>query len=187
MLHGLLPSQVFDDVLNPSSTLELSEQQQMQIKEIFDLFDIDGGGSIDVQELDAAMFALGFHPSHHKQSAALSAQATAQHINQDGARTISLDEFSKMMKGEVLGKGPLEEIWVAFSSLSRADVQHAADSAEGGWGVITFGGLKRACKEYDVKLSDEELTVMMKEVDKDGNSWISRDEFMAVMSNAPWF
>jgi Ca2+-binding EF-hand superfamily protein len=187
--HGPL-LQVLDDQSTPSSGLELSEQQEKQIKEIFDLFDTDGGGSIDPKELDAAMFALGFHPSSSPERHSQSVKAASVDMDRfdlDGSRTITLDEFSKMMKGEVAGKGPLEEIWAAFSSLSRADVQHATQTAEGGWGVVTLGGLKRACKEYDVKLSDEELHAMMEEVDRDKNKWISRDEFMAVMSNAPWF
>ena len=183
--------QVIEDASTSSSVLELSEQEEKQIKEIFDLFDTDGGGSIDVLELDAAMFALGFHPSHRPENRrSQSVKGTSldmERIDLDGSRTVTLDEFSKMMKGEIAGKGPLEEIWAAFSSLSRADVQHAAEAADGGWGVITFGGLKRACKEYDVKLSDEELVAMMEEVDSDNDGWISRDEFMAVMSSAPWF
>ncbi len=189
--HWLLLPQVLEDTSTPSSVVELSEQQEKQIKEIFDLFDTDGGGSIDVKELDAAMFALGFRPSNtqerrHSQSVR-GASLDMDRIDLDGSRTVSLDEFSKMMKGEITGKGPLEEIWAAFTSLSRADVQHASEAAEGGWGVITVGGLKRACKEYDVKLSEEELIAMMEEVDSDKNGWISRDEFMNVMSNAPWF
>ncbi len=32
----------------------------LQIREIFDLFDTDGGGTIDRGELDFAMSALGF-------------------------------------------------------------------------------------------------------------------------------
>jgi Ca2+-binding EF-hand superfamily protein len=38
----------------------LSEAQAAQIKEIFYLFDTDGGGTIDTQELGFAMVALGF-------------------------------------------------------------------------------------------------------------------------------
>jgi Ca2+-binding EF-hand superfamily protein len=133
------------------------------------------------------MFALGFHPAH-RQDRAESVRAVSlemERIDLDGSKTISLEEFSRLMKGEVMGRGPLEEIWAAFSSLSRADVEHVVEV--GGWGVITFGGLKRACKEYDVKMSDEELHSMMEEVDSDHDGWISRDEFMSVMSNAPWF
>ena len=40
--------------------LVLSEEQEAQIREIFLLFDTDGGGTIDTRELNFAMIALGF-------------------------------------------------------------------------------------------------------------------------------
>jgi len=38
----------------------LTEEEVLEIKEAFDLFDTDGGGSIDPKELKAAMTSLGF-------------------------------------------------------------------------------------------------------------------------------
>jgi len=38
----------------------LSPEQKQEIKEAFDLFDVDGSGKIDVKELKVAMRALGF-------------------------------------------------------------------------------------------------------------------------------
>ena len=38
----------------------LSEDEVLEIKEAFDLFDSDGGGTIDPGELKAAMTSLGF-------------------------------------------------------------------------------------------------------------------------------
>ena len=38
----------------------LSEDEVLEIKEAFDLFDSDGGGTIDPAELKAAMTSLGF-------------------------------------------------------------------------------------------------------------------------------
>ena len=40
--------------------ITLSDTQLAQIHEIFDLFDTDGGGSIDKRELELALGALGF-------------------------------------------------------------------------------------------------------------------------------
>ncbi len=42
------------------SQLILSEAQESQIREVFLLFDTDGGGTIDMRELGIAMVALGF-------------------------------------------------------------------------------------------------------------------------------
>jgi hypothetical protein len=38
----------------------LSDAQEALIREIYYLFDTDGGGTIDMQELNCAMIALGF-------------------------------------------------------------------------------------------------------------------------------
>jgi Ca2+-binding EF-hand superfamily protein len=38
----------------------LSDAQEAQIREIYYLFDTDCGGTIDMQELNCAMIALGF-------------------------------------------------------------------------------------------------------------------------------
>ncbi len=47
----------------PSFVPPSSNLTALQIKEIFDLFDTDGGGTIDRRELDLAMVALGFQVS----------------------------------------------------------------------------------------------------------------------------
>ena len=41
---------------------ELTEKQKKDIKEAFDLFDVDGSGTIDIKELKVALRALGFVP-----------------------------------------------------------------------------------------------------------------------------
>ena len=41
---------------------ELTERQKKDIKEAFDLFDVDGSGTIDIKELNVALRALGFEP-----------------------------------------------------------------------------------------------------------------------------
>ena len=47
---------------------ELTEEQKQEIREAFDLFDIDGSGTIDAKELKVAMRALGFEPKKKKKS-----------------------------------------------------------------------------------------------------------------------
>ncbi|CDI78811.1 hypothetical protein, conserved [Eimeria acervulina] len=43
--------------------LEPTEQQRADIKEAFDLFDVEGTGTIDAKEVRVALRALGFEPS----------------------------------------------------------------------------------------------------------------------------
>jgi Ca2+-binding EF-hand superfamily protein len=171
----------------------LSSQEQSQIKDIFDLFDTDGGGSIDIDEMDAAMFALGFQPSDGKLKLKGKKEPHGDHQN----KVVTLEEFTSMMKGELMIASPLDAIWAAFSTLSHWD-----DTDEQGKmqtpvfkpacsrhqsNVVTLEGLKRACRAYDVMLSDEELKVMMDETDINRDGSIDREEFMQIMHNAPWF
>ena len=195
------PPLITGDPSSPASMVELSEQQESQIHEIFDLFDTDGGGSIDSHELDAAMFALGFQPSGRGRSARYQRKPTGQGqslldtIDSDGSRSISLTEFTSLMKGELMGRSPLEEIWAAFSVLSRAEtlgegwVVPPVSTTESGteWGKVTLEGLRRACKKFDVRMNDRELEFMHKEADIDGGGTVDRAEFMRIMDNSPWF
>jgi calmodulin len=168
----------------------LTPQEQSQIKDIFGLFDTDGGGSIDIDEMNAAMFALGFQPSIGNIKLKEKGEVHVDHKN----KAVSLEEFTSMMKGEVMIASPLDAIWAAFSTLSHCDqegekqkpVSKQACSRQRG-SVVTLEGLKRACRQYDVMLSNEELKVMMDDTDRNGNGYVDREEFMQIMHNAPWF
>jgi Ca2+-binding EF-hand superfamily protein len=183
------------------SAIELSQQEQEQIKDIFELFDTDGGGSIAASELDVAMFALGFKTPKHIQTARSSQSAhqsdmdsDLKKIDKDGSKTITLDEFTAMMTGEALGISPLEAIWSAFSALSYTDnlsnglaASAMSQECNDGWGTVSIDGLRRACKTFDVKLSEDELQYMISETDTNGNGTVEKEEFMRIMENAPWF
>ncbi len=56
----------------------------MQIHEIFNLFDTDGGGTIDMGELDFAMSALGFSAKAGHQQTDSEAKAALEAIAADG-------------------------------------------------------------------------------------------------------
>jgi Ca2+-binding EF-hand superfamily protein len=185
------------------SEVQLTPKEQAQIEEIFDLFDTDGGKTIDAKELNAAMLALGFQ-SHNKASRfgtrmsfssgskRNSGDLNMDHVDLDGSNAITIDEFTSLMKGEFIGHGALEEIWTAFSVLNR---NHSAltpgwtatDTDGEDWGRVSLDGLRRACREFDVRLAEPELKMMMDEVDTDRDGSIDREEFMRIMNQAPWF
>ncbi len=124
----------------------LSEAQAAQIKEIFELFDTDGGGFIDQRELKFAMTALGFQTKQNrrvtnsgKHKEALNMMNT---LMDDGQ--VTLEEFSALVTGEMGGYIPYEEARTAFSILSRSDGDSKND------GLITFDKLEDVCKEFVV-------------------------------------
>jgi hypothetical protein len=163
--------------------------------------DTDGGGSIDSLEKDAAMYALGFQPSASQVRQA--PQAAARHsppagaapscglggsaadLLADASQTITLLEFTTLMKGEHVMRDPVEAIWAAFTELSGG-----GDAGGGGGpdpGAVTVDALRRACIKYDVKLSEDELQQLIDDLDADGDGSVDRAEFMRLMRQAPWF
>ena len=79
----------------------LSSAQATQIKEIFELFDTDGGGNIDRKELQFAMTALGFQTKehHHRREKHEEAMEVMNDLIGDGK--VTLEEFTALMTGEL--------------------------------------------------------------------------------------
>ncbi len=90
--------------------ITLSQEQENQIKEIFDLFDTDGSGTMDRQELAMAMCALGFQAIGPNGKAQKRFDETVSDpLDSDGSKAISLDEFRSLMVGEFSLSDPINE------------------------------------------------------------------------------
>ena len=93
---------------NRSGPKQLSEEQKLEIKEAFDLFDTDNSGNIDAHELKIAMRALGFEPK------ASEIQAMINEVDDDHSGEIGYSEFLKMMTQKIANKDPKDEMIKAF-------------------------------------------------------------------------
>ena len=124
--------------------ISLSVSQLSQIEEIFNLFDTDGGGSIDRSELELALVALGFQRKISNEKKTTKSSATSemiQDIASDG--TVTLEEFRSLMMGEIKGRNPMDNVDAVFTVLSRSEDQSSC-------GLITVAKLNAACKQYQV-------------------------------------
>ncbi|XP_027709539.1 centrin-4-like [Vombatus ursinus] len=148
----------------PNVKVELTEEQKQEIKEAFDLFDVDGSGSIDVKELKIAMRALGFEPKKEE------IKKMIAEIDKEGFGTISFEDFFTMMSVKMSEKDEKEEILKAFKLFD--------DDCTGS---ITLKNIKRVAKELGENLSDDELQEMLDEADRDGDGEINEQEFLRMM------
>ncbi|XP_005865518.1 PREDICTED: centrin-4 [Myotis brandtii] len=144
--------------------IELNETQKQEIKEAFDLFDIDGSGTIDVKELKIAMRALGFEPKKEE------VKKLIAEIDKEGTGTISFEDFFAIMSLKMSEKDEKEELLKAFKLFD--------DDATGS---ITLNNIKRVAKELGETLTDDELQEMLDEADHDGDGEINEDEFLRMM------
>jgi Ca2+-binding EF-hand superfamily protein len=155
---SIIPLQQSHDPIDDTHQIALSSTQEIQIRDMFNLFDTDGGGTIDKKELDFAMDALGFQTvklessmsgpiitSRIKKGATLTgSNAGLVSIMADG--TMTLEEFSTVMMGKITGRSPAEDVRAVYSVLSKSDGVPAHD------GLITQSKLHNICQDFKVFL-----------------------------------
>merc|ERR1711937_62184 len=140
---------------------ELDEKEKQEIKEAFDLFDVDGSGNIDLKELTIAMKALGCEPKPGE------IEKMIAEVDDDGGGEIGFDEFLKMMTHKILNKDPKEDMLKAFRLIEPEST-----------GFVTFKNLKRVARETNQTLTDDELQQMLDDADRDGDGQLNEDEFL---------
>ena len=142
----------------------LSEEQKLEIKEAFDLFDTDRTGSIDYHELKVAMRALGFDVKKPEVTSIM-----REYDRKDSGK-IEFVDFLEVMTQKIADRDPNEEIYKAFQLFD-----------DDGTGYISLKNLRRVARELGEHLSDEELRAMIDEFDRDRDGQISQTEFLNIM------
>ena len=148
---------------NSVSRRGLTAAQKSEIREVFDLFDVDGTGLLDVKELRVAMRALGLEPTAGDVQA-----LTDSGRVRDGK--VSYEVFYDAMAERLSARDPREEIAKAFSLFD-----------EEGTGKITVQALRRVAKELGETITDGELEEMISEADQDGDGAVTLDDFVKIM------
>mmetsp|Transcript_18437 Transcript_18437/g.35231 ORF Transcript_18437/g.35231 Transcript_18437/m.35231 type:complete len:167 (-) Transcript_18437:124-624(-) len=152
------------DTKNIDKVAELTAEQKQEIREAFDLFDTDGSGSIDKNELKVAMRALGFEPKKEEIAKMI------QDIDKDNSGEIDFPEFLEMMTAKMGERDSKTEILKAFRLFDDDET-----------GYITLENLRRVAKEIGENMADKELQEMIEEADRTNDGKISEDEFLRIM------
>lgn len=144
--------------------VELTEDQRLEIKEAFDIFDSDKSGSIDRHELRVAMRAMGFDVSKNEILEIMEAK------DPDNTGSINFAAFQEVVGEKMAQRDPLEEIRKAFALF---DDDHT--------GKISIKNLRRVARELGEAMTDDELQAMIDEFDTDHDGQINEAEFLAIM------
>ncbi|KAJ3673702.1 hypothetical protein LUZ60_005694 [Juncus effusus] len=147
----------------------LTEQKRKEIKEAFDLFDLDGSGSIDAKELNVAMRALGFEMTPEQIN-----QMIAE-VDKDGSGAIDFDEFLFMMTTKMGERDTTENLMKAFRI-----IDHDKN------GKISAADIQRAARDFGENFSLDEIREMIQEADIDGDGEVNVDEFIQIMKRTSY-
>uniref|UniRef100_A0A4W5K3P1 Centrin 3 n=1 Tax=Hucho hucho TaxID=62062 RepID=A0A4W5K3P1_9TELE len=144
---------------------ELTEEQRIEIKEAFELFDTDKDKEIDYHELKVAMRALGFEVKK------VDVLKILKDYNREGNGKITFDDFNEVVTDRMLQRDPKKEILKAFKLFDDDDS-----------GRISMRNLRRVARELGESITDEELRSMIDEFDTDGDGEINQEEFVSIMT-----
>jgi len=143
----------------------LSEEQVEDVREAFELFDIDHSGAIDVRELKAAIRALGMDVTPEELKKMVS------DVDKDGNGTIEFPEFLGMMTAKMSRTASEEEIAKCFKLFD-----HDAT------GMITLKNLFHARSILGMDdVTDAQLENMLNQADRSRRGAISLADFIRLM------
>ncbi|KAF1860631.1 hypothetical protein Lal_00021676 [Lupinus albus] len=145
----------------------LSEEQIVDFKEAFCLFDKDEDGCIFVEELATVIRSLDQNPTEEE------LQDMISEVDVDVNGTIEFDEFFNLMANKFKHVDAEEE------ELNEAFQVFDKDQN----GYISASELRHVMMNLGEKLSDEEVEQMIKEADLDGDGQVNYDEFVKMMMN----
>mmetsp|Transcript_11217 Transcript_11217/g.26963 ORF Transcript_11217/g.26963 Transcript_11217/m.26963 type:complete len:149 (+) Transcript_11217:101-547(+) len=143
---------------------QYSEEQIAEFKEAFSLFDRDGDGTIDNEELGTVLRSLGNQPTDEE------VEDMIREADKDGNGTIDFAEFIEMMPTQERDENAEEEMLEAFRVFDTD-----------GNGSITADELRQIFNNLGEKLTDEEISDMIEEADTDGDGEINYQEFVTMM------
>jgi calmodulin len=145
---------------------DFDENEMVEFRAAFNMFDIDGGGTIETHELKEVLTALGESPTDDD----IREMIILVDENKDGV--VDFDEFITLMR---LRMGESAD----DAEQNLRDVFDIFDAD--GSGLIDRHEMASLMKKLAQGLSEEEITAIMEEVDVDGDGEVSYEEFKNLM------
>jgi calmodulin len=139
----------------------LTRAQVQEFKEAFDIFDVDGGGTITAEELGEVMRSLGQKPTRAQ------LEAMVNEIDADGDGAIDFPEFLTMMLRKMNEGDPEKELRDVFMVFDK-------DQS----GTISAEELRNVMRVIGEKLTDQEIEDAIRLADTTGDGEVSYDEFI---------
>jgi Ca2+-binding EF-hand superfamily protein len=136
---------------------------EKKIKEMFDLFDADGGGSIDVAELTQALVTLGISDTRDE------IDRLVQQIDVDGSGEIEYEEFVEVMEKLQEQRDSEGEMHKAFLYFSN------------GHDRITLSDLRKISIDTQDEQTEQMLLEMLTVADRDGDGVVTFQDFRNMM------
>ena len=149
-------------------TTKLNERQLVSFREAFALFDKDGDGKISTSELSLVM------KSFYNNSGEITNDIIQDIINDvdaNGDGTIDFDEFLYFLTRNTNEQEKEDELYEVFRIFDQD-----------GNGLVSPSELKLGMMNIGERMTDQEVSDLIREADLDGDGHINFKEFCKIMS-----
>ena len=151
---------------NRNRKREITDEQQAELKDVFELFDLDKDNVLSAAECRFALRARGFEMKTHQLLQILK-------DNNYKEQKINYEQYFTITKKLVVERDPLDEIRRAFQLFDEESK-----------GKISLKNLRKVSKELGEHVDDDELQAMIDEFDADQDGEINEEEFIQLMLEA---
>lgn len=151
----------------------LLSSHREEMKEIFDLLDADGSGSIDPKEIRMQMQALGFEADN------TTIYQLISDLDGDGSQNLEFEEFLKILKDmqvHAVGYATRDNMQEVFDYLDDLEPQQRDKK-------IDVTNLQRIAQVLGDNISDAEIEVMIEHADRDGKGFVTAEDFYVLMAD----
>ncbi|EDW74299.1 uncharacterized protein Dwil_GK21452 [Drosophila willistoni] len=143
---------------------ELTNAQIEEMREQFQVYDQDGGGTIQAPELCNVLTSMGNLLTEAE------VYELIDSVDVDGNREIDFPEFLTMMAPRIFETERNENLEKAFQFFDRD-----------GDGYFNWQDIKAVTSNLGVSITDEEIKMILREVDANGDNRVHLSEFMTFM------
>ena len=146
----------------------LSEEEICELREAFNIFDVNSDGTINKDQLNLLLFSLKQYPTKEELEDILKAEGY------DKLDQINFGQFLKIMGKRMNTKKVDEDIYFRnlFDSMDRNKN-----------GMISIHEIRYIILHSNEDISEKELELLMNNVDSDNDGLISFEEFLSFMKN----
>ena len=142
----------------------ITDMQLEEFRDAFRMFDADGSGAINADELRALMESVGQTPTEEELASMIAA------ADVDGSRTVDFAEFCALMAHKMSDEK-------SQSSIKKSFEVFDADCS----GRIDVNELRRILCNLGEEVTMSQVESLIKSADTDGNGAIDYDEFTKIL------
>lgn len=159
---------------NDESKRRLSKEEIDDYKEVFKLFDVDGSGDISEKELNDVLKRFGCEISE-EDVRNLMTDTLNKTGNRDGK--LRFEAFLAIMSNIPDGKMNENEDFELKNAFDTIDTDKS--------GTISFNEVKALMEQCGLSISKQEIDLIMKEYDTNGDGEMDFEEFKEILNYAP--